>query len=135
MPTPVRVLVIDDSGLQCSAVRRLLEGRYGERVRVETFTDPRAALDRLDPAVDLLVLDWEMPGLDGSAVLEEARRRGVDPRRVVIRSSHTADELHESFDGRGCLCVLEKGEREQRSAFLMILDGLVRRSERRRAGI
>ena len=131
---PVRVLVIDDSGFQCSAVRRLLEERFGSRIRVETYTEPQAALDRLDPAVDVLLLDWEMPGLDGAAVLEEARRRGVDPKRVIVRSSHTADELHERFDDMGCLCVIEKGEHEQQAAFLMILDGLVRRAERRTDG-
>lgn len=130
-PAPVRFLVIDDSGFQCSAVRRLLQERFGPRIEVETYTDPRAALDRLDPEVDVLLLDWEMPGLDGAAVLAEARRRGVDPKRVVIRSSHHADELHERFDDEGCLCVIEKGEREQQAAFLMILDGLVRRAERR----
>jgi CheY-like chemotaxis protein len=128
---PVRAVVIDDSGFQCSALRRLLEGRYGERVAVETYVDPVAALERLGPDVGLLLLDWEMPGLDGAAMLEEARRRGVDLKRVIIRSGHHADELHRQFDGRGCLCVIEKGEQEQQAAFLMILDGIVRRSGRR----
>jgi CheY-like chemotaxis protein len=126
----VRALVIDDSPFQCSVLRRLLEDRFGERVRVETYSDPKAALEQLTPSVGLLLLDWEMPVLDGAAVLEEARRRGVDLKRVIIRSSHHADELHRKFDGRGCLCVIEKGEQEQQAAFLMILDGIVRRAAR-----
>jgi CheY-like chemotaxis protein len=131
---PVRVLVIDDSAFQCSALRLLLAERFGERVKIETYTDPQVALARLDPAVDVLLLDWEMPGLDGAAVLEEARRRGVDLKRVIIRSSHPADVLHAHFDDRGCLAVIEKGEREQQAAFLMILDSLVKRAERRSQG-
>jgi CheY-like chemotaxis protein len=123
----VRAVVIDDSALQCAAVRQLLERRYGERVRVETYVDPVAAVARLDPSIGLLLLDWEMPGLDGAAMLEEARRRGVDLKRVIIRSARHADALHERFDGRGCLCVIEKGEQEQQQAFLMILDGIMRR--------
>ncbi|HEV8628876.1 MAG TPA: response regulator [Thermoanaerobaculia bacterium] len=126
----VRALVIDDSPFQCSVLRRLLEDRFGERVRVETYSDPLVAIDQLTPTVGLLLLDWEMPTLDGAAVLEEARRRGVDLKRVIIRSSHHADELHRQFDGRGCLCVIEKGEQEQQAAFLMILDGIVRRAAR-----
>ncbi|HXT49526.1 MAG TPA: hypothetical protein VN811_00710, partial [Thermoanaerobaculia bacterium] len=59
-----------------------------------------------------------------------ARRRGVDLKRVIIRSGRHADELHRRFDGRGCLCVIEKGEKEQQAAFLMILDGIVRRASR-----
>jgi CheY-like chemotaxis protein len=129
---PVRVLVVDDSRFQCAALRHLLEHRYGEQVAVETYTDPAGALAHLQPDVDLLLLDWEMPGLDGAAVLEEARHRGVDLKRVVVRSSHSAEELHRRFDGRGCLAVIEKGEAEQGAAFLMILDGIVRRASRRR---
>jgi CheY-like chemotaxis protein len=125
------VLVVDDSRFQCAALRRLLEIRFGERVAVETYTEPQAAVDHLGPDVDLLLLDWEMPNLDGAAVLEEARRRGMDLKRVIVRSGHPAEELHRRFDGRGCLCVIEKGEAEQGAAFLMILDGIVRRARRR----
>ena len=129
---PVRALVVDDSPFQCAALRHLLEHRFGGRVTVEIYTDPRAALAELGPEVDLLLLDWEMPELDGAALLEEARARGVDLKRVIIRSSHSADELHEQFDRRGCLAVIEKSEEQQQAAFLMILDGIVRRAEGRR---
>jgi CheY-like chemotaxis protein len=130
-PVRVRVLVIDDSAFQCTALRALLAERFGDRVVIETYTDPHRALERLDPAVDVVLLDWEMPGLDGCSVLDEARRRGVDLKRVIIRSSHPAEVLHAQFDERGCLAVIEKGEREQQAAFLMILDSLVKRAERR----
>ena len=125
---PVRAMVVDDSPFQCTALRLMLEQRYGERVQVETYVDPVRAVGQLGPGIGLLLLDWEMPGIDGDAMLEEARRRGVDLKRVIVRSSHHAEELHRQFDGRGCLCVIEKGEQEQQAAFLMILDGIVRRS-------
>ena len=131
-PRPLRALVVDDSPFQCAALRHLLDQRFGERVAVEIYTDPRAVLPELGPDVDLLLLDWEMPDLDGLALLEEARARGVDLKRVIIRSSHPADKLHEQFDRRGCLAVIEKGEEQQQQAFLMILDGIVRRAESRR---
>jgi CheY-like chemotaxis protein len=127
---PFRVVVIDDSKFQCSALRRLLEARFGDQVRVETYQDPRRAVELLGPTIDLLLLDWEMPELDGPAVLEQALRRGLDPKRVIISSSRTAEDLHREFDASGCLAVIEKGEAEQQAAFLMILDGLVRRRSR-----
>jgi len=127
----LRAVVVDDSRFQCAALRELLERRYGDRIRVETYTDPLAARETLGPDVGLLLLDWEMPGLDGEVMLEEARRRGVAGKRIIIRSSHSADALHRRFDGRGCLCVIEKGEAEQQAAFLMILDGIVRRADPR----
>jgi CheY-like chemotaxis protein len=124
---PRRAVVVDDSPLQCAAWRRLLERRYGERVAVETYTDPREAVAALRPDIHIMLLDWEMPVLDGHAVLEEARARGVNLKRVVITSGHTADELHEQFDRSGCLAVIEKTEPEQQAAFMMILDSIMRR--------
>lgn len=119
-----RIVVVDDSELQCSIWKMFLERRFGDRVRVEVYSDPRAALQHLTPDLRLLLLDWEMPELDGRGVLEEARRRGVDLKRIVITSSHSADELHEVFDSTGCLAVIEK-EPQQLAVFGMILDETV----------
>jgi CheY-like chemotaxis protein len=122
-----RVLVIDDSQTQCQYWRQLLENRYGARVRVETYTDPVHAVAELRPDVHLVLLDWEMPGMDGQAVLEKARAVGLNLKRVIISSSHPADRLHEVFDRTGCLAVIEKGDPEQQAAFMMILDSIMRR--------
>lgn len=122
-----RVVVIDDSPLQCAVWRRLLERRYGDRVRVETYTDPVSAVGFLGDDVHLLLLDWEMPGMDGRQVLERALAAGVNPKRIIMTSSHTADRLHDAFDGCGCLAVIEKTEPEQQAAFMMILDSIMKR--------
>ena len=124
---PRRVVVVDDSPLQCAAWRRLLEERYGDRVRVESYTDPTDAVARLGPDVHLMLLDWEMPEMDGREVLEIALQQGVNAKRIIITSSHPARRLHEVFDDSGCLAVIEKAEPEQQAAFMMILDSIMRR--------
>lgn len=124
---PRRVVVVDDSPLQCAAWRQMLERRYGDRVAVETYSDPVAACQHLRADIHLMLLDWEMPVMDGAAVLQESRRRGVNLKRVIISSSHPADELHRVFDTSGCLAVIEKAEPEQQAAFMMILDSIMRR--------
>lgn len=121
------MLVIDDSKIQCEVWRRLLESRYGSKVAVEAYHDPRHGVAALGPDVHLLLLDWEMPWLDGREVLAAARDAGVNLKRIVITSSHPADRLHEEFDDTGCLAVIEKAEPEQQAAFLMILDSVMRR--------
>ena len=124
---PRRVLVVDDSRLQCAVWRRLLERRYGDQVAVESYTDPRVAVQEMGPDVHLLLLDWEMPEMDGTEVLAAARAAGVNLKRIIITSSHPAERLHEVFDDSGCLAVIEKAEPEQQAAFLMILDSIMRR--------
>jgi CheY-like chemotaxis protein len=124
---PRRVLVIDDSKVQCAVWRKLLEERYGDRVAIETYSDPEAAIPGMSPDIHLLLLDWEMPEMDGKEVLSAAREAGVDLKRVIITSGHPAERLHEEFDDSGCLAVIEKAEPEQQAAFLMILDSIMRR--------
>ena len=124
---PRRAVVIDDSQLQCAVWKRLLEDRYGHRVAVETYSDPREGVQALGPDVHLLLLDWEMPWMDGREVLDAARAVGVNLKRIIITSSHPADRLHEEFDDTGCLAVIEKAEPEQQAAFMMILDSIMRR--------
>jgi CheY-like chemotaxis protein len=124
---PRRVLVIDDSKVQCAVWRKLLEERYGDRVAVETYSHPQEAVPGMSPDIHLLLLDWEMPEMDGKEVLYAAREAGVDLKRVIITSGHPAERLHEEFDDSGCLAVIEKAEPEQQAAFLMILDSIMRR--------
>jgi CheY-like chemotaxis protein len=74
-----------------------------------------------------MLLDWEMPEMDGKEVFEAARAAGVNPKRIIITSSHPAYRLHEEFDHTGCLAVIEKAEPAQQAAFLMILDSIMKR--------
>lgn len=107
-----------------------LERRFADRVEVTVFTDPVRGSETLGPHVGLLLVDWQMPEMDGHSVVARALELGVDAKRIIVSSSHPALELHEEFDCEGCLAVIEKGEERQQEAFLMILDGLVRRHER-----
>ncbi|WP_116247542.1 response regulator transcription factor [Nocardiopsis sp. FIRDI 009] len=74
----IRVLLVDDQPLVRAGVRSLLERDEGVEVVGESG-DGRAALAdiaRLRP--DVVLLDLQMPSVDGLAVLRELERRRVD---------------------------------------------------------
>ena len=83
------------------------------------------AVEAARRAGDLLLVDLEMPVLDGRSVARFAKERGVSEKRIVIVSGHDADELHRLFPQGACLAVINKTEAQQQSAFLMILDSIV----------
>jgi CheY-like chemotaxis protein len=122
-----RVLIVDDDRLFCQHWKAFLEARYPNQAEVQTFTDPLAAVRALSSDVRLLMLDLEMPVLDGKKLLEVAAAQGVDRNRVVITSAWDADRLHELFPAGDCLAVINKREPAQQAAFLMILDSLMRK--------
>jgi len=122
-----RVMVIDDSPLQCMIWKKMLVTRYGDRAAVETYTSPKEALKALSSDIHVVLLDWEMPEMDGLEVFQEAVAQGYNPKRIIITSGHSANRLHEIFDDTECLAVIEKVEPEQQAAFLMIMDSIMKR--------
>lgn len=81
MPTesPV-VLIVEDE--------RNLADLYAKWVRddydVRTAYDGETALEELDDAVDVVLLDRRMPGLSGDAVLDRIREGSIDCRVAMV---------------------------------------------------
>jgi two-component system response regulator AtoC/two-component system nitrogen regulation response regulator NtrX len=81
MTTPT-VLLVDDEKAARFGMRRALEK---EKYRLLEAENGRAALDLLDAeAPDLLLLDLNMPVLDGFGVLEALRDRDAAPPVIVL---------------------------------------------------
>lgn len=68
-----KILIIDDEPVAAGLLGEILESQ-GYR-QIEKLTDPREAAARFaEWEPDLVVLDWMMPALSGSAVLQQLRR-------------------------------------------------------------
>jgi two-component system chemotaxis response regulator CheB len=102
-PDPrVRVMVVDDSAVVRGLIARALEADPGVSV-VARAENGQAALTQLDHVeVDVIVLDLEMPVMDGLTALPLilARRPGV---RVIVASTLTLR------NARLCLDTLQAG--------------------------
>jgi CheY-like chemotaxis protein len=122
-----RVVIVDDSPSYCDLWYNFIMERYAELVEVEAYSHPYDALPKIDDTIDLLIVDLEMPGMDGKKFVDYARQKGLSPRRIVVTSSHSADELHDRFRIGETIAVINKTDSKQQEAFLMILDSIVRR--------
>jgi two-component system chemotaxis response regulator CheB len=82
---PLRVMVVDDSAVARGFIRRWLEIEPGIAI-VASLRTGREALDYLDRAdPDVVVLDVEMPDMDGITALPLLLRK--KPRLAVIMAS------------------------------------------------
>jgi excisionase family DNA binding protein len=82
-----RVLVVDDE----ASIRDLLSKTLAlAEYDVDLAPDGRSALDRLRVIpYDLLITDLKMPGVDGLAVIREARRLKTDLPVIIITGYST----------------------------------------------
>jgi two-component system, OmpR family, phosphate regulon response regulator OmpR len=122
-----RIVIVDDSPAYCDLWSNFMTERYADVATIETYSHPYDALPKIDANIDLLIVDLEMPGMDGKKFVDYARQKGVSPRRIVVTSSHSADELHQRFRIGETIAVINKTEPRQQEAFLMILDSVMRR--------
>jgi len=118
-----KILIIDDDEafleILCGYIRE-----YYPLLDVETCTSPIKALGALRGAISLLLIDLEMPNLDGMKLFRYARECGVDKNRIVILSGRDSDYLHEQFPMGTCLAVLNKYEAKQKAVLDMIFSSL-----------
>ena len=84
-----RVLVVDDSGTMRSIVRKILSGsRY--KLEISEAEEGTAALAQVKTGnFDVVLLDYNMPGLNGFDTLSEIKRE--HPRVAVVMMTSTVD--------------------------------------------
>ncbi len=86
MSDPVSVLVVDDSALMRNLVSKIVETTPGLAVADKAMNGIFALqkIPRCNP--DVIVLDIEMPGMNGIEFLKERRRLGIDIPVIILSS-------------------------------------------------
>jgi DNA-binding response OmpR family regulator len=97
---PPRVLVIDDDE---PLLRMLWLSLSSYGLRVVTAADGIAGLERLaDNEFDVIVLDLQMPKMDGRAFYREMAARGHDTP-VIILSAYGAEEAKRELNAAAAI--------------------------------
>ena len=119
----MRVLIIDDDAAFLKLIKAYVVANFPD-LQLETCSDPVKGLAAITPDLNLLLVDLEMPGIDGAKVLAYATSKGLNKSRVIILSGRDADYLHKRFPMGCCLAVLNKYEVKQKAVLDMIFGAL-----------
>ena len=86
MPEPISVLVVDDSALMRNLISRIVESTPGLKVADKAMNGLFALqkIPRCNP--DVIVLDIEMPEMNGIEFLKERKKLGIDIPVVILSS-------------------------------------------------
>ena len=121
-----KAVIVDDNPGHVILLSRALENKYSD-IQIETYTDPLQAIRAFTPDLHVLIMDMEMPGIDGKKLLELACRMGVRRNRCIILSSLSAEELHKTVPAGTCLAVINKADPNQLNALSLIMDSIMRK--------
>ena len=99
---PVRVLVVDDSSMMRALIRRALRGRPGWSAEVIEAADGVEALELVRNAnlgINLVLLDWNMPRLDGIGFLKslKASRSAADVAVIMVTTQSQRSSVAEAL--------------------------------------
>jgi CheY-like chemotaxis protein len=101
------VLIVDDDDSVRKVIMRALEtfgfatvGANDGNKAVETFTEQQSA-------IDCIIVDMSMPGMDGEQTFHALRKVGPTPP-VLLASGHSADEMRDRYGTVGFSGYLQK---------------------------
>jgi DNA-binding response OmpR family regulator len=137
VPKPTRVLVIEDDPAMNVFYRRLFGLWRAEGFEALFAADAEQALGLLaSRAADLAIVDWNLPGLSGQALVAAMRAdprtrgmgilmvtgRGALSDELVALETGCDDHLAKPFDGRRLLARLNSLRRRRDLAFVRQAD-------------
>jgi two-component system chemotaxis response regulator CheY len=88
----MRALIVDDSRFVRSFLRGLLEKKG---IECEEAPDGQAGMDRLTEGshFDLALVDWNMPVMDGLAMLKQMRAQGFNDVKVMMVTTEAENKF------------------------------------------
>lgn len=113
--SPIRIVLADDHALFRAGVRVLLAGTDGIEVVGEAATGAEALLLVREVAPDVLVLDMEMPDMNGVEVARRLQATGAAVR-VLVLSAYDDEEYVSGLLDYGAAGYLTKEEVPERLA-------------------
>jgi two-component system, NarL family, nitrate/nitrite response regulator NarL len=122
--TPVRIFIVDDHALFRHGLASLL-AEMPEFVVVGDASNGKEALERLPASqADVVLLDLNMPEMDGIAVLQEIKKQKTRPHILMLTISKTDEDLIAAITAGADGYLLKNTEPDDlRKAILQVASG------------
>jgi two-component system OmpR family response regulator len=95
--TVVQILLIEDDALTADAIKTILAA---ENIAVEWASTAEVGLGRIgDKTIDVIIMDWMLPGMSGIDAVARLRRAGIEKPVLMLSALGRAEHRVEGLDG------------------------------------
>lgn len=116
-------MLVDDHSVVRMGLAAVL-GLEKDLLIVAEAEDGAQALEAYRPeAIDLVLMDVRMPGMDGVTALQEFRARWPEARILMLTTSELDEDLQRVIDGGACGYVLKNVSRDELVRAIRLVHG------------
>ena len=130
---PIQALVIDDHEDWAQLIATEVE-RESDRIEVTVGTDPTEALATLggDRTIDCLIADYQMPQMDGIALLEHIRENGYTLPFILVTAAGSEDIAAKAIEAGVTDYIVKSPRVSQTTQFIKKIESAVHQHRLRR---
>lgn len=95
----MKVLIVDDTGAQRFIIKRLFQQECGlSPTDIDEAENGDKALDKLVVnQYNLLLVDWNMPIMDGLELVKEIRKNKIKTPIIMVTSENEESKIHDAI--------------------------------------
>ena len=93
-----RIMLADDEGLELTALKYMIERKFGSQCEIQTARSGRAAIELADSfRPDIAIMDIQMPGINGIYAMQEILPNHPDMQFIVLSAYDNFDYAQKSI--------------------------------------
>ena len=82
----MRILICDDEGIVQQAIRFMIQKSFGDEFEIESAKNGRMAIELAESfRPDIILMDIQMPGINGIEAMEEIKREHKNIIFIVLQ--------------------------------------------------
>lgn len=103
------LFIVDDDNLIVTTLKKYLQDRFGNTVKISTFNDGESCLKKVDKETQIVILDYFMEGKNGLETLKSIKEINPETEVIMLSTNEDVAVAVESFK-MGAKDYVIKGE-------------------------
>lgn len=95
----MRILICDDEGIVQQAIRFMIQKSFGDEFEIESAKNGRMAIELAESfRPDIILMDIQMPGINGIEAMEEIKREHKNIIFIVLTAYDKFEYSQKAID-------------------------------------